>query len=317
MISPKHRIFDRTSYYHLSSRTYGDEPLIGDRDKEFLQKLMVDAAIFTHVRVITYAILPDRIHLLVEVPPIHEEVTDEQLVERYRALYPVPTQPQPLTPEQLAEVLKENGEHGKKMRAHLMRRQHNPSMFMKSLKQRFTSWFNDEYVRYGPVWGNRYGSVLVEDDPWPLQVVAAYLDLAPVRDGLVKKPGDYAYSGYGQAKAGNPVAIDGYTPLGEFSDYELLLSESDSPQAKALDINRERLGAILSAGTVEAPINVALRCNVRYFTDGMMIGSPDFIEEQVKSFPIRTKKERKPHPMIGADWKGLCVGTGLKQEIFS
>ena len=44
---------------------------------------------------------------------------------------------------------------------------------------------------------------------------AAYIDLNPVRAGLVQDPKDYRWSGYGEAGAGAQPARDGLTHFGQ------------------------------------------------------------------------------------------------------
>jgi len=73
------------------------------------------------------------------------------------------------------------------------------SEFMKTLKQRFSFWFNKSHERGGPLWNGRFKSVLVESPACHEQdfahnaitTMAAYIDLNPVRAGLVDDPKDY------------------------------------------------------------------------------------------------------------------------------
>ena len=74
------------------------------------------------------------------------------------------------------------------------------SEFMKSVKQRFSVWYNRSHGRYGPLWADRFTSVIVEGNGhYGLQMMAAYIDLNPVRAGLVEDPKDYRWCGYGEA----------------------------------------------------------------------------------------------------------------------
>ena len=82
------------------------------------------------------------------------------------------------------------------------------SQFMKTLKQRFTQWFNKRHARKGTLWEDRFKSVLVEDGH-AAQMVAAYIDLNPVRAGMVADPKDYRWSSYGEAIAGKQRAREG------------------------------------------------------------------------------------------------------------
>ena len=76
------------------------------------------------------------------------------------------------------------------------------SEFMKCIKLRFTRWFNRRAGRKGTLWESRFTSVIVEDDERALRTMAAYIDLNPVRAGIVSDPADYRWSGYSEAMAG-------------------------------------------------------------------------------------------------------------------
>ena len=80
---------------------------------------------------------------------------------------------------------------------------------MKELKQRFSIWYNRTHQRYGTLWAERFKSVLMEDAATCLSAVSAYIDLNPVRAGLVEDPKDYRYCGYSEAVAGNIKARGG------------------------------------------------------------------------------------------------------------
>jgi hypothetical protein len=70
-------------------------------------------------------------------------------------------------------------------------RMHDLSQFMKTVLQRFTRWFNREHERRGVLWEERFKSVIVESGV-AARTIAAYIDLNPVRAGLVADPADAA-----------------------------------------------------------------------------------------------------------------------------
>jgi len=57
--------------------------------------------------------------------------------------------------------------------------------------------------RKGTLWKERFKSVLVEGDEKALMTVAAYIDLNPVRAGMVERVEDYRRCGDASAVAGN------------------------------------------------------------------------------------------------------------------
>ncbi len=90
-----------------------------------------------------------------------------------------------------------------------LRRMWDLSEFMKTLKQKFTSWFNRTHERVGTLWESRFKSVLVEGSWGCLLKVAAYIDLNALRAGMVEDPKDYRWCGYGEAVAGDRRARRG------------------------------------------------------------------------------------------------------------
>lgn len=67
------------------------------------------------------------------------------------------------------------------------------STFMAKLLTSYAVFHNKKYNRVGPLFQNRFGSKLVQDDPYFLQV-ARYILLNPVMAGLTHDPFRYPYS---------------------------------------------------------------------------------------------------------------------------
>ena len=88
------------------------------------------------------------------------------------------------------------------------RRMWDLSEFMKAVKQKFTQWYNNRNGLSGTLWEGRFKSVLVEDG-YAARMTAAYIDLNPVRAGMVKDPKDYRWCSYGEACAGGEHAQQG------------------------------------------------------------------------------------------------------------
>jgi hypothetical protein len=76
------------------------------------------------------------------------------------------------------------------------------SEFVRCVKLRFTRWHNRRHGRRGTIWEDKFGSVVVEEEERALRTMAAYIDLNPVRAGMVEDPADYRWSGYAEAMAG-------------------------------------------------------------------------------------------------------------------
>ena len=67
---------------------------------------------------------------------------------------------------------------------------------MQAVGRRYVRYFNDTQQRSGTLWEGRYKSTLIEADRYLLACMA-YIDLNPVRAGLVTQARDYAWSSYG------------------------------------------------------------------------------------------------------------------------
>ncbi|MFU8849337.1 MAG: transposase, partial [Opitutales bacterium] len=164
---------------------------------------------FSGVEILTYCVMSNHFHVLVRVPA-RQSVSDAELLRRFRVLYPKPTKYQTAEFARLEKSLKEGDENTLVIREQLLSRMYDLSAFMKTVKQRFSIWYNRNHGdRRGTLWMDRFKSVLVEGKGNPLQTMAAYIDLNPVRAGLVADPKDYRFCGYAEAVAGQPRARAG------------------------------------------------------------------------------------------------------------
>ena len=67
---------------------------------------------------------------------------------------------------------------------------------MQAVGRRYVRLFNDSHQRTGTLWEGRYKSTLLQTDRYLLACMA-YIDLNPVRAGLVAGPADFAWSSHG------------------------------------------------------------------------------------------------------------------------
>jgi len=76
------------------------------------------------------------------------------------------------------------------------------SRMMQTVGRRYVRYFNHAYRRTGTLWEGRFKSCVVDAEAY-LLVCQRYIELNPVRAGMVEHPGDYHWSSYaanGQAK---------------------------------------------------------------------------------------------------------------------
>lgn len=66
---------------------------------------------------------------------------------------------------------------------------------MQAVGRRYVRWFNDAQGRTGTLWEGRYKSTLIQTERYLLACMA-YIDLNPVRAGMVAEPSDYPWSSH-------------------------------------------------------------------------------------------------------------------------
>ncbi|NJL19208.1 MAG: transposase [Bdellovibrionaceae bacterium] len=324
---------ERAAVYHCVTRTVNGEFLFDEQAKEILRKHLRQAERFCGVEILTFCILDNHFHVLVKVPQLPGNISDRELLARYSALYPKPTKFQQASLAVIAERLQSGSPEAEALRAQLLSRMNDVSEFMKIVKQRFTVWFNRSHNRYGTLWAERFKSVLVENTPKALQTVAAYIDLNPVRAGLVDDPADYRWCGFAEAMAGVSEAREGLASAVFAQEYGLdswrkvivryraLLGAEGSTlrpgQERKVRMDRAAAVQMMESGQ-QLPLSDALRCRVRYFTDGALLGSKEFISGWLSAHKDRLRPRLSTHskPLRGADWGDLVVYRGLRRRVF-
>ena len=102
--------------------------------------------------------------------------------------------------------------------------EHGISHMMQDLGRNYVRYINYVYKRTGTLWEGRYKSGLVDSEKYLLTCMR-YIELNPVRAGMVQHPGDYAWSSYSCNAFGKPDSLDTEHPL-----YIELGSEEDQRQ---------------------------------------------------------------------------------------
>ncbi|WP_233246041.1 transposase [Coraliomargarita sinensis] len=319
--------------YHVMTRTVNGERLFGDREKEILRKMLWQVADFCGVEVLTYCIMSNHFHVLLRVPVV-SEIPDKELLRRYNVLYPKPTKYQTASIAVMEKELRDDGEEAEGIRRKLSARMGDVSEYMKAVKQRFSVWYNRSHQRYGTLWAERFKSVLVEGKGNPLQTMAAYIDLNPVRAGIVDDPKDYRFCGYAEAVAGNKLAKEGLagiwashadgsarsrSSLAEaLQSHRELIFGKRAAEAGLAEVTREKALKVLEKDDAVLPKATVLRCRVRYFTDGAILGSREFVRGFAGVWQMEKGRKHPPKPNLlrGADWQDLATIQGLRKQVF-
>lgn len=323
------------AYYHCVSRVVNREFVLGDAEREQFVKLLRLGEQFCGVRVVTHCVMSNHFHILVEVPRRPEVLpSDEKLLARLKRTY---SGLGLATIRQHLAMLREAASQAdaEAYRETFFARMWDVSAFMKALKQRFTQWFNRQRGRKGTLWEERYRSVLVEGAGPALAAMAAYIDLNPVRAGMVAEPEEYRWCGYAEAVAGRRLAVHGLKvvtdtyrglpgPAGAvLSEYRKLLygrgeecGEDEQGRAVRKGFSREGVDEVL-AKKGKLTWGEMLRCRVRYFTDGAVLGSKGFVNSVFNAERQRfgPKRSSGARPLRGVEAAELCALRDLRLQV--
>jgi REP element-mobilizing transposase RayT len=318
--------------YHVHSRVVDRRFVLGTEEKEKFRTLMRMQENFTGCRALSYCLMDNHFHILLEVQPMAESgISDEVLLKRLAAIYGedfLAGIAQELADARKAVYTSESGmdEAVAAIHKRFTYRMQDLAQFMKGLLQRFSQWFNRAHSRSGVLWEDRFKSVIVEDGV-AARTISAYIDLNPVRAGMVKDPAEHRWSSYGEAVSGGSKgngkkAREGLVRA-YFCDqgvgYEaekweevsrlyrrlmgLALGRKPgraeiSQSAKGLGQTTKNTAELLESENNETALKdlgmaKMLHCRIRYFTAGAVIGSKEFVNEAFASARDRFGPKRK------------------------
>jgi putative transposase len=169
---------NQTAVYHVMSRTALDGFPLEAFEKDFLLDLIKRMSSLFFTEVYGFSLMGNHFHLLVKMIP-EDRFSDEEVKERLELYYgekkAVTEEGQlPFIREKLASL----------------------SEFVREIKVNFTRFYNKRHGRRGYFWGDRFKSVIVEKGETLINCLA-YIDLNPVRAGIVERPEDYRWSSLG------------------------------------------------------------------------------------------------------------------------
>ena len=286
------------AYYHCISRVVDRQFVFGPEEKEQFIEFMRLYERFCGVRVVTYCVMSNHFHVLVEVPQRPAELPDDAtLLALLGEVYGEGGGAG--TIRQRLEYFRAEGAQteAEALRESFFARMWDVSAFMKLLKQRFTQWFNRTHRRKGTLWEERFKSVLVEGAGHALATMAAYIDLNPVRAGMVGDPKDYRWCGYAAAVAGVKAARAGLAIVTEAVAGSAVAAKAILPEYRLLlfgggeEAGLDEAGRPLRRGFKPEEVDAVLaakgrldhwqmlHCRVRYFADGLALGTKAFVNE--------------------------------------
>lgn len=139
---------------------------------------------------------------------------------------------------------------------------------MQSVGRRYVRYFNDKYERTGTLWEGRYRSTLVESSRY-FMICSRYIELNPVRGGIVINPAYYPWSSYqGNIGEGNDLLLTphqeywalGNTPFDRHAAYKAIVAQGLGESEVALIRQQTNKGwALASEGFVQRLDSLASR----------------------------------------------------------
>jgi len=188
------------------------------------------------------------------------------------------------------------------------------SEFIREIKVGFARYYNKRHNRRGYFWGGRFKSVIV-DKGETLVNCLAYIDLNPVRAGIVERPEQYRWCSLGyHIQTGNKddflstdFGMKEFNVAGRKERirryrryvYEAgALHRPDKGRAQVIDekiVEKERKKGF------ELTRADRFRYRTRYFTDSGIIGSREFVSRHYQNFRhlFQSKNEKKPKLVKG------------------
>ena len=318
---------DGAGFYHCNSRIIERRFIFQEEEREVLCSLFRKAEQFSGVQILTYCVLSNHFHVLVYVPE-RQDLTDEELLERLRVWY------SRSFIRQFAQNLQQAREDGndqwaQSLRAPYLARMYDLSIFLKEVKQRFSTWYNRRNQRRGTLWEERFKSTLIEGSENALLANAVYIDLNPVRAGIVEDPKDYRHCGYGEAIGTNGLARKRLVELLAHTGKAMSWSEAAAHYRCVLyDVNRKhpkKPGHGYDPQVIQDTLDQKgeltqgelLRCRVRYFCDGVVIGSKGFVNDVFRRYQrfFGIKRRDGARAMKYGDWGGLCTIRALRLQV--
>jgi REP element-mobilizing transposase RayT len=288
-------VSNEKAVYHVMSRTALDGLPISDVENDYLLGLIKRYSALYFTEILGFCLMNNHFHLLVKMFP-GDRYTDEDIKKRFEMFYG------------------DSRIFGDGQIPYLREKLSSLSEFVREIKVNFSRFYNKRHNRRGYFWGDRFKSVIVEKGETLVNCLA-YIDLNPVRAGIVKRPEEYRWSSIGYHIQTNNKDKFLSTDFGlkEFNvksekerikRYRRYMYEAgfiDRPEKGKVQIIDPRLLASERKKDFEITKASRLRYRTRYFTDSGIIGSKEFVSVNYQRFKhlFLSKHEKKPKLVQG------------------
>lgn len=284
---------DNPTVYHVISRTALAGFPMEAAEKDYLLGLIKRLSQFYFVDVLGFCIMSNHFHLVTRMYPV-DHFPDDDVRVRLEKWFP------------------EGRAIGEQTILKFRERWSSLAQFIKDIKLGFTRYYNKRHGREGYFWGGRFKSMIVQNG-YSLVNLLAYVDLNPIRAGIVKRPEEYRWCSLGYhvqtANHDGLLCVDfGMKEWGERESAQIMRKYRQFVyETGAVDTGK---GNPMDPKIVkkERKKNFELKrfelfCyRTRYFSDAGILGSKEFVREvfdQVKHL-LQSKDERTFTSLAGA-----------------
>jgi len=290
-------IKDETAVYHVMSRTALDGFPLKDIEKDFMLDLIRRYSALYLVEILGFCLMDNHFHILVRMYPEYK-FTDEDIKKRYEGFYGADRAFAAGQIPSLREKLSSLSE------------------FVREIKVGFTRYYNKRHNRRGYFWGDRFKSVIVEKGETLINCLA-YIDLNPLRAGLVERPEDYRWNSLGyHIQTGNKGdflsldfglvefgLIDSQERLKRYRRYVYETGAVNRPEKGTTQVISEKILEKERNREFELSRSNRFRYRSRYFTDSGVIGSKEFVSMNYQRFKdvFMSRREKIPKLVSGLD----------------
>jgi len=294
--------------YHTMSRIALDKKFT-DSEKDTLVKIIHHFTKIYFTQVYSYCVMGNHFHLIVQMLD-NKDCSSKDFKTRYNRY------------KKGIEFIPRYNIHKEEDIKKLKEKWTNISELLKDIKLTFTRYYNEKNYRRGFLWGGRFKSVLLQKGDALINCMA-YVDLNPVRAGLVKIPEQYRWSSlfYHVVKKNrsnwlslnyaNPNT-DKFCPFNKPKNYneKLVFYRKYMYQIGKEKYYKIDGGEVISASPIPEDAYKQAENNgfqytykeqfmhrCRYFSDSLIIGSHDFVKvihSQYKNKLFDKRKRRFP-----------------------
>jgi len=265
------------TFMHVYNRTVGttsERPFRRREKEEFTRRLKRLCELYV-IEVVSFQVMSNHFHLILHVPG--QPPSNEEAAERHKKFYGLKRRMSVNSGKctQLAQKLRDISE------------------FMRELQQPFSRWFNNTRPvrRRGSLWAGRFKSTILETGlaVWNCWL---YVEYNPVRAHMVGNPADYRFCTYGEwsGRGRHPFQatlekwvlpwLNNLLQVNTLEEvYGRMKREFVRRRAVELRQTEEQIDAAVAVAAEREKFVTRLDRRVRYWTDGLVIGSDLFVRK--------------------------------------